>query len=69
MDFDKVNKILESKSETEVNTKLERGWTLLTVDTVIKNDTKELVYVLGWTHRETEEEYVDSMESLKSLPF
>lgn len=52
-----VNQINETTEMSEVNQKLERGWTLLKISEFTIDDEKYLKYILGWTHHVSEEEF------------
>lgn len=66
MELHNVKKVYQTTDTNEVNSMLNNGWTLLKVDTTVFNDQKNMTYVLGWTHEESEEEY---KELVKSMPF
>jgi len=61
-----VKKVSQTTSIDEVNSMLANGWNLLKVDSIMIDDQKDIIYILGWIHQETEEEY---KENQKSMPF
>ncbi|QAS52417.1 hypothetical protein [Halobacillus litoralis] len=67
MDYSDVNKIEVLDSVEEVNKKLERYWTLLSVQTVTDGAQSKLSYVVGWTHSEDEENYVSRKRKNKDI--
>jgi len=61
-----VKKVSQTTSIDEVNSMLANGWNLLKVDSIMIDDQKDIIYILGWIHQETVEEY---KENQKSMPF
>jgi len=67
--FSDVKKIETFTDPAEVNRMLTNGWTLISVDTISDSGYKQFMYVLGWTHHESEEEYLKLKAQYERLGF
>lgn len=64
MKLQTVKKVTPTTDPDEVNAMLDSGWVLLKVDTTTFDNQKDMTYVLGWTHRESEEEFKKMVEPM-----
>ncbi|MED0665748.1 hypothetical protein P4T04_05370 [Bacillus badius] len=67
--YSDVKQIQTLEDPAEVNRKLKSGWTLLHIATASGDGHSYLIYVIGWTRKETEEEYARLLEQLEELGF
>jgi hypothetical protein len=63
-DVKKIDTILDP---AEVNRLLKKGWTLLTIECLTTNGNSEIMYIVGWTHNISEEEYQIKQKYLEEL--
>ncbi|MGF9822564.1 hypothetical protein ABE430_20390 [Brevibacillus agri] len=68
MELDRVNELIETTAQNEVNQKLKNGWILLSV---ASGNTEEgypvFRYALGWVHNESEQEYLKRRQILDEI--